>query len=210
ARLRTNVSIVLLRTKRCSQATGKRFLKATRTTRACQEPPEETLEQMFGRLSVGVMSAFHHALQLEPHDKLNLSCPTAAAARPPADGKARLPVNLRSVSPWAYRMLYDPTRFPRHIPEAYCLCSGCLLGAHRGEDSELYRSAPVYAPAVVLRRTGSCVGGRHSYTEIYVSVAVGCTCVPRPWEKGRVGLITGRNLIESTLTQEHQTEPAAL
>uniref|UniRef100_A0A8D3EA65 Interleukin 17d n=1 Tax=Scophthalmus maximus TaxID=52904 RepID=A0A8D3EA65_SCOMX len=191
ARLRTNVSIVLLRTKRCSQATGKRFLgrvrkKATRTTRACQEPPEETLEQMFGRLSVGVMSAFHHALQLEPHDKLNLSCPTAAAARPPADGKARLPVNLRSVSPWAYRMLYDPTRFPRHIPEAYCLCSGCLLGAHRGEDSELYRSAPVYAPAVVLRRTGSCVGGRHSYTEIYVSVAVGCTCVPRPWEKGRV------------------------
>lgn len=76
-----------------------------------------------------------------------------------------------------FRISYDPSRYPRSIPEAYCLCKGCLIGSY-GEESEQYRSTPVYAPAVILRRTGSCVGGRHSYSEIYVSVAVGCTCVP--------------------------------
>ncbi|KAM6955053.1 interleukin-17D [Lycodopsis pacificus] len=148
--------------------------KATRT-RACLDLPEEILEQMFGRLSVGVMSAFHHALQLEPQDKLNLTCPTTA--RSPAGSKTRLPVNLLSISPWAYRISYDPARYPRYIPEAYCLCRGCLLGPY-GEQSDLYRSTPVYAPSVILRRAGSCAGGRHSYTELYISVAVGCTCVP--------------------------------
>ena len=76
-----------------------------------------------------------------------------------------------------FRISYDPTRYPRNIPEAYCLCKGCLIGSH-GEESDQYRSTPVYAPAVILRRTGSCMGGRHSYSEIYVSIAVGCTCVP--------------------------------
>lgn len=88
------------------------------------------------------------------------------------------------------RLNYEPSRFPRYIPEAYCLCKGCLLGPQR-EESELLRSAPVYAPSVILKRSGSCVGGRHAYTEIYVSVAVGCTCVPRLERKrgsrGRAG-----------------------
>lgn len=75
------------------------------------------------------------------------------------------------------RLSYDPTRYPRYIPEAYCLCKGCLLG-RSGEESQQHRSTPVYAPSVILKRTGSCVAGRHSYTEVYVSVAVGCTCVP--------------------------------
>ncbi|KAM8854973.1 LOW QUALITY PROTEIN: interleukin-17D [Spinachia spinachia] len=145
-----------------------------RRGRACLDLPEEVLEQMFGRLSVGVMSAFHHALQLEPQDALNLTCPSRA--RSPADGDPRVPANL-SVSPWAYRMSYDPARYPRYVPEAYCLCRGCLLGP-RGGESDLYRSAPVYAPSVLLRRAASCPGGRHSYTELYVSIAVGCTCVP--------------------------------
>lgn len=75
------------------------------------------------------------------------------------------------------RMSYNPTRYPRYIPEAYCLCKGCLIGP-RGEESNRFRSAPVFSPSVILRRTGSCVGGRHSYVERYVSIAVGCTCVP--------------------------------
>ncbi|RVE58221.1 hypothetical protein OJAV_G00206930 [Oryzias javanicus] len=148
--------------------------KATRA-RSCLDLPDEILEQMFGRLSVGVMSAFHHALQLKPQDKLNLSCPSAAGTL--SASRTRLPVNLLSVSPWAYRISYDPTRYPRSIPEAYCLCKGCLVGPS-GEESRQYRSTPVYAPSVILRRTGSCAGGRHSYSEIYVSIAVGCTCVP--------------------------------
>uniref|UniRef100_A0A1A8R990 Interleukin 17d n=1 Tax=Nothobranchius rachovii TaxID=451742 RepID=A0A1A8R990_9TELE len=114
--------------------------KATRR-RSCLDLPEELLEQMFGRLSVGVMSAFHHALQLEPQNQLNISCPDA---------------------------------------EAYCLCKGCLLGA----EGERYHSTPVYAPSVILKRTGSCVGGRYSYSEIYVSVAVGCTCVSQDEKHG--------------------------
>ncbi|KAM7380113.1 hypothetical protein PAMP_003428 [Pampus punctatissimus] len=153
---------------------GRVRKKATRT-RTCLDLPEEILEQMFGRLSVGVLSAFHHALHLEPQDKLNLTCPTTA--RSPTDKKTRLPVSLRSISPWTYRITYNPARYPRYIPEAYCLCKGCLIGPY-GEESNQYRSTPVYAPAVILRRTGSCIGGRHSYTEVYVSVAVGCTCVP--------------------------------
>ncbi|KAG7240394.1 hypothetical protein INR49_026965, partial [Caranx melampygus] len=157
-------------------AEASRIRKKATRTRSCLDLPEEILEQMFGRLSVGVMSAFHHALELEPQDKLNLSCPSTA--RTPADRKtSRLPVNLLSVSPWAYRISYHPTRYPRYIPEAYCLCKGCLLGPY-GAESDRYRSTPVYAPSVILKRTGSCVGGRHSYTEVYVSVAVGCTCVP--------------------------------
>jgi len=77
------------------------------------------------------------------------------------------------------RMSFDPARYPRYIPEAYCLCRGCLLGP-RGEESRLYRSAPVFAPSAILRRAGSCAGGRHAYTELYVSIAVGCTCLPLP------------------------------
>uniref|UniRef100_A0A672QA15 Interleukin 17d n=1 Tax=Sinocyclocheilus grahami TaxID=75366 RepID=A0A672QA15_SINGR len=72
---------------------------------------------------------------------------------------------------------HDPARYPRYLPEAYCLCKGCLSGPN-GEESDRFRSTPVYMPTVILRRTGSCVGGRHSYTESYVSIAVGCTCVP--------------------------------
>lgn len=171
-------------------AGARRVRKKAARTRSCLDLPEEILEQMFGRLSVGVMSAFHHALQLEPQEKLNLTCPTTA--RSPADSKTRLPVNLLSISPWAYRISYDPGRYPRYIPEAYCLCKGCLMGPY-GEERDRYRSTPVYAPSVILRRTGSCMGGRHSYTEVYVSIAVGCTCVPL-LEKERDGQNTNQSL----------------
>ncbi|XP_031729818.1 interleukin-17D [Anarrhichthys ocellatus] len=171
----TRVLLLLLLLLAGWSSGAPRVRKKANRTRACLDLPEEILEQMFGRLSVGVMSAFHHALQLEPQDKLNLTCPTTA--RSPAGSKTRLPVNLLSISPWAYRISYNPARYPRYIPEAYCLCKGCLVGPY-GEESDLYRSTPVYAPSVILRRAGSCAGGRHSYTELYISIAVGCTCVP--------------------------------
>lgn len=90
------------------------------------------------------------------------------------------------------RLTYDPARYPRYIPEAYCLCKGCLSGPH-GEESDQHHSAPVYAPSVILKRTGPCVGGRHSYAEIYVSIPVGCTCVPL-LEKDRDGQSTNQSL----------------
>lgn len=76
-----------------------------------------------------------------------------------------------------HRLSYDPTRYPRLLPEAYCLCRGCLTGP-RGEEDLSLRSAPVLLPTVVLRRTPGCAGGRSVYAEEYVAVPVGCTCVP--------------------------------
>uniref|UniRef100_A0A8C9LDH8 Interleukin 17D n=1 Tax=Pavo cristatus TaxID=9049 RepID=A0A8C9LDH8_PAVCR len=144
--------------------------------RSCGERPEELLEQLYGRLAAGMLGAFHHTLQPEPPGRQhNASCP--AGARSGGDKRFRLPVNLRSASPWAYRISYDPTRYPKYIPEAYCLCKGCLMGVF-GEENFHFRSTPVYMPTVILRRTSSCAGGRYVYTEDYVTIPVGCTCVP--------------------------------
>ncbi|XP_037656561.1 interleukin-17D isoform X1 [Choloepus didactylus] len=143
--------------------------------RSCAERPEELLEQLYGRLVAGVLSAFHHALQLGPREQArNASCPAGARS---SDRRLRPPANLRSVSPWAYRISYDPARYPKYLPEAYCLCRGCLTGLS-GEEDFHFRSAPVYMPTVVLRRSAACAGGRYVYTEHYVTVPVGCTCVP--------------------------------
>ncbi|XP_051567205.1 interleukin-17D [Myxocyprinus asiaticus] len=161
----------------CGSASGERGPKVSRRaprTRSCLDLPEEILEQMFGRLSVGVLSAFHHTLQIAPPERQNMTCPSTGRL---ARDRSRTPVNILSLSPWAYRVSHDPARYPRFLPEAYCLCKGCLMGPN-GEENDRFRSTPVYSPTVILRRTGSCVGGRHSYTESYVSVAVGCTCVP--------------------------------
>ncbi|XP_025946741.1 interleukin-17D [Apteryx rowi] len=144
--------------------------------RTCGERPEELLEQLYGRLTAGMLSAFHHTLQPEPPGRQhNVSCP--AGGRPSPDKRFRLPVNLRSASPWAYRISYDPTRYPKYIPEAYCLCKGCLMGIF-GEENFHFRSTPVYMPTVILRRTSACAGGRYVYAEDYVTIPVGCTCVP--------------------------------
>ncbi|XP_036414676.1 interleukin-17D [Colossoma macropomum] len=171
------VSLSLLLLVLVWSAEGLNGMKVRRRawrTRPCAGLPEELLEQMFGRMSVGVLSAFSHTLQLVPGTQ-NLSCPSTARRSP--NGVSRTPVNLLSLSPWAYRINHDPARYPRSLPEAYCLCRGCLTGPN-GEESEQFRSVPVYIPTAVLKRTGSCLGGRHSYIESYVSVPVGCTCVP--------------------------------
>ncbi|XP_042541672.1 interleukin-17D isoform X2 [Dipodomys spectabilis] len=145
--------------------------------RGCADRPEELLEQLYGRLAAGVLSAFHHTLQLGPREQArNASCPAGGR---PADRRFQTPTNLRSVSPWAYRISYDPARFPRYLPEAYCLCRGCLMGLF-GEEDFRFRSTPVFVPAVVLRRTPACAGGRAVYAEDYVTIPVGCTCVPEP------------------------------
>ncbi|XP_067265607.1 interleukin-17D [Chanodichthys erythropterus] len=197
-------TVVLVLLWCCGSTPGERGLKVSRRaprTRSCLDLPEEILEQMFGRLSVGVLSAFHHTLQLAPPERQNLTCQSASRL---ARDRPRTPVNFLSLSPWAYRISHDPARYPRYLPEAYCLCKGCLTGPN-GEESDRFRSTPVYMPTVILRRTGSCVGGRHSYTESYVSIAVGCTCVPllerdrqRQKSKPSVQKIMSKNAVSST------------
>uniref|UniRef100_A0A803JG82 Interleukin 17D n=2 Tax=Xenopus tropicalis TaxID=8364 RepID=A0A803JG82_XENTR len=150
--------------------------------KSCADRPEEHLEQVYGRLAAGMLSAYHHTLQLQPLDKENISCPAGTQGRGAGDGKQRLPVNIHSISPWAYRISYNPTRYPKYIPEAYCLCKGCLTGL-LGEEDLNFRSMPVYMPTVILRRTTSCAGGRYVYEEEYITIPVGCTCVPEQ-EKG--------------------------
>ncbi|XP_077154482.1 interleukin-17D [Ranitomeya variabilis] len=148
-------------------------------TKACADRQEEVLEQTYGHLAAGMLSAYHHTLQLQPLEKENVSCPAGTRGRAPGDGKQRIPVNIHSISPWAYRITYNPTRYPKYIPEAYCLCKGCLTGLYGEEDLNL-RSTPVYMPTVILRRTSSCTGGRYVYVEDYITIPVGCTCVPDP------------------------------
>ncbi|KAK7168932.1 hypothetical protein R3I93_005051 [Phoxinus phoxinus] len=197
-------TLVLMLLWCCGSAPGERGQKVSRRTprtRSCLDLPEEILEQMFGRLSVGVLSAFHHTLQLAPPERQNLSCQSASRV---ARDRPRTPVNFLSLSPWAYRISHEPARYPRYLPEAYCLCKGCLTGPN-GEESDRFRSTPVYMPTVILRRTGTCVGGRHSYTESYVSIAVGCTCVPllerdrkTPKSNPSGKRVTSKNAVSST------------
>jgi len=99
--MRTRVLLLLLLLLAGGPSGARRVRNKAPRTRACLDLPEEVLEQMFGRLSVGVMSAFHHALQLEPQGHVNRTCPSAARGAP--DGTTRPPVNLLSISPWAYR-----------------------------------------------------------------------------------------------------------
>ncbi|XP_036687870.1 interleukin-17D isoform X1 [Balaenoptera musculus] len=110
--------------------------------------------------------------------------PPLPAAHQPAQrvalGLQRRPAAARLQGPSSpCRISYDPGRFPRYLPEAYCLCRGCLTGP-RGEEDVRLRSAPVLVPAVVLRRTPACAGGRAVYTEEYLTIPVGCTCMPGP------------------------------
>ncbi|XP_053312417.1 interleukin-17D [Spea bombifrons] len=164
-------------------------------TKSCADRPEEHLEQIYGRLAAGMLSAFHHTLQLQPLDKENISCPAGIRGRTSVDGKQHLPVNIHSISPWAYRITYNPARYPKYIPEAYCLCKGCLTGPY-GEENLNLRSTPVYMPTVILRRTPMCAGGRSVYVEDYITIPVGCTCVPEQ-EKDH-----GSDSVNSSLEKE--------
>lgn len=101
-------------------------------------------------------------------------CPTTRSLSPRTPSPEVL---YHHLAPFSCRVSYDAARFPRLLPEAYCLCLGCLTGPAGAEDTR-FRSTPVYAPAVVLRRTPACAGGRAVYREDYVALAVGCTCVP--------------------------------
>uniref|UniRef100_G3U414 Interleukin 17D n=1 Tax=Loxodonta africana TaxID=9785 RepID=G3U414_LOXAF len=176
--------------------------------RSCAERPEELLEQLYGRLAAGVLGAFHHTLQPEPRERArNASCP--AGARPSAAEMTH--GNFERVLPQRYRISYDPTRYPKYLPEAYCLCRGCLTGPF-GEEDLRFRSVPVLMPTVVLRRTAACAGGRYLYAEDYVAVAVGCTCVPeqeKEQEKDAEGINSSMDKQAAKLLLGANDQPAA-
>ncbi|KFP04676.1 Interleukin-17B, partial [Calypte anna] len=94
--------------------------------------------------------------------------------------------NRRSMSPWAYSINHDATCIPADIPEARCLCTGCINPFTLQEDRTM-ASIPIYSGLPVRRLlcplTGE-VGHKASrktchkkYQMVMETIAVGCTCI---------------------------------
>ncbi|CAM5160128.1 interleukin-17B [Chelonia mydas] len=111
----------------------------------------------------------------------------------PADSKCQVNLRLwrsnkRSLSPWAYSINHDPTRIPADIPEAQCLCTGCINPFTMQEDRTIV-SIPIYSKLPVRRLLchppeGSGAKTRRKkkrchkeYKMVMETIAVGCTCI---------------------------------
>ncbi|XP_075398826.1 interleukin-17B [Tenrec ecaudatus] len=86
--------------------------------------------------------------------------------------------NKRSLSPWGYSINHDPSRVPVDLPEAQCLCLGCVNPFTMQEDRSMV-SVPVFSQVPVRRRlcpqpprTGPC-----RQRTVMETIAVGCTCI---------------------------------
>ncbi|XP_019390469.1 PREDICTED: interleukin-17B [Crocodylus porosus] len=92
--------------------------------------------------------------------------------------------NKRSLSPWAYSINHDATRIPTDIPEAQCLCTGCINPFTMQEDRTM-ASIPIYSrlpvrrllcqPGVKAPRKKK--GCHKKYRMVMETIAVGCTCI---------------------------------
>ncbi|KAJ7399424.1 Interleukin-17B [Pitangus sulphuratus] len=95
--------------------------------------------------------------------------------------------NRRSLSPWAYSINHDATRIPADIPEARCLCTGCINPFTMQEDRTM-ASIPIYSRLPVRRllcqvpgEVGHKPSGKKKchkkYQMVMETIAVGCTCI---------------------------------
>ncbi|XP_078689089.1 interleukin-17D-like [Branchiostoma floridae x Branchiostoma belcheri] len=88
-------------------------------------------------------------------------------------------LNERATAPWDYVIDHDPDRFPTTIPQARCLCYGCI-NVHEGVEDTKLLSVPLTYTVRVLYRRGCDSNGRVKYRAKDIKVKVGCTCaVPR-------------------------------
>ncbi|KAL9836663.1 LOW QUALITY PROTEIN: interleukin-17B-like [Geothlypis trichas] len=105
----------------------------------------------------------------------------------PGDTKCQVNLRLsnrRSLSPWAYRINHDATRIPADIPEARCLCSGCINPFTLQEDRSM-ASVPIFSRLPVRRLLCPAPPGHRSqgkkchkkYQMVMETIAVGCTCI---------------------------------
>ncbi|XP_070595533.1 interleukin-17B [Erythrolamprus reginae] len=91
--------------------------------------------------------------------------------------------NKRSLSPWAYRINHDASRVPVDVPEAHCLCAGCINPFTMQEDRTMV-SIPIYSkipvrrmlcePSKPHRKKKRC---HKEYKMVMETIAVGCTCI---------------------------------
>ncbi|KAM8973725.1 interleukin-17B [Pelodytes ibericus] len=94
--------------------------------------------------------------------------------------------NRRSLSPWTYIINHNENRIPAYIPEAQCLCTGCINPFTMQEDLSM-SSIPIYSKIPVRRRLceSSSLGHRgrkrkkchKDYIAVMENIAVGCTCI---------------------------------
>uniref|UniRef100_A0A8C5MKU6 Interleukin 17B n=1 Tax=Leptobrachium leishanense TaxID=445787 RepID=A0A8C5MKU6_9ANUR len=94
--------------------------------------------------------------------------------------------NRRSLSPWTYVINHDENRIPVDIPEARCLCTGCINPFTMQEDLSM-SSIPIHSKIPVRRRLcdTSSQGLRtrkrkkchKEYIAVMENIAVGCTCI---------------------------------
>ncbi|XP_043545356.1 interleukin-17C-like [Chiloscyllium plagiosum] len=108
---------------------------------------------------------------LERHDqKKNHSCPAWSP-----ELLASSHIEDRSFSPWSYRINEDPKRIPATIPEAVCLCRGCISFSKMKHTLD-YISVPVTTTMQVYYHT-SCGGHKFQYETKWIEIAVACTCI---------------------------------
>uniref|UniRef100_UPI00398E4F38 interleukin-17C-like n=1 Tax=Pristiophorus japonicus TaxID=55135 RepID=UPI00398E4F38 len=81
----------------------------------------------------------------------------------------------RSISPWTYRFNKDPKRIPESIPEAVCLCRGCINFSKMKHTLDC-TSVPVTTTMQVYYRT-SCGKHKFRYETKWIEIAVACTCI---------------------------------
>lgn len=81
-------------------------------------------------------------------------------------------------SPASHSINHDPSRIPADLPEARCLCLGCVNPFTMQEDRSMV-SVPVFSQVPVRRRlcplpprTGPC-----RQRAVMETIAVGCTCI---------------------------------
>ncbi|XP_036605651.1 interleukin-17B [Trichosurus vulpecula] len=106
----------------------------------------------------------------------------------PSKGKCEVNLQLwmsnkRSLSPWAYSLNHDPARIPVDLPEARCLCLGCINPFTMQEDRTMV-SVPIYSQIPVRRHLCSLfprAGWRQQKAcaprPVMETIAVGCTCI---------------------------------
>lgn len=90
---------------------------------------------------------------------------------------SRPPTALRSLL-LSHSINHDPSRIPADLPEARCLCLGCVNPFTMQEDRSMV-SVPVFSQVPVRRRlcplpprAGPC-----RQRAVMETIAVGCTCI---------------------------------
>ncbi|XP_063819652.1 interleukin-17D-like isoform X2 [Pseudophryne corroboree] len=137
----------------CTQCQGNRM--------KCKDPSEEHLRQ---KLLRHYPAYPFDIMQDSIIDMKKKKCPTSI------NGTSELKQD-RSISPWSFRINEDVNRYPQKIPEAYCLCRGCVTSKESSMVSE-----PFYKLVPVMHKTSKCKKGRFVYKVQYIKIAHFCVC----------------------------------